>query len=93
MTKKSDKKRIWILTYLLTGAYDLNSVSSEIIEQNKRLKKKTDPNYYRDDKNLTPKEVNQRLDEAFGPKTDFSIHNFENNYDKLNAEEQGMHSH
>ena len=28
--------------------------------------------------------------EAFGPKTDFSVWNFENNYDKLNKEEQGM---
>ncbi len=87
--EKLERKRL----EKLTGAYDLNSVSSDIIEENKRLKKKTDPNYYRDDKNLSLKEVNQRLDEVFGPKTDFSIHNFENNYDKMNLEEQEMLTH
>ncbi len=40
---------------------------------------------------VPPKELNKRLDnEAFGPKTDFSVWNFENNYDKMNKEEQQM---
>ena len=40
---------------------------------------------------LPPKEFDERLNkEALGPKTDFSVWNFENNYDKLNKEEQEM---
>ena len=41
----------------------------------------------------TVEEEKKRLDEVFGAKTDFSISNFENNYDKFNQEEKEMITH
>ena len=72
----------------LTGEYNLNKVEPQKLENSIRLKNKTPDDYY--DINKPYNIAKKRIDEAFGPKTDFSISNFENNYDKMNKEEQGM---
>ena len=72
----------------LTGEYNLNKVDSKKLDDSIRLKNKTADDYYSHPSVLN--ENNKRLDEAFGPKTDFSISNFENNYDKFNQEEKEM---
>ena len=73
----------------LTGSYDLKKVKPDELQGYARLKNKTPDDYYHNDY-LPQKEMEKRLDEAFGPKTDFSVFNFENNYDKLNKEQQEM---
>ena len=72
-----------------TGAYDLKKADPNEINKHLKLTQKTPDDYY--STSVPNKELTKRLDnEAFGPKTDFSIWNYENNYDKLNKEEQGM---
>ncbi len=72
-----------------TGTYDLKNADLREVSKHLKLKEKTPDDYY--SMSVPPKELNRRLDnEALGPKTDFSIWNFENNYDKLNKEEQSM---
>jgi len=72
-----------------TGGYNLEKIAPEKIKEHLRLKEKTPDDYY--SMSLPSKELDERLNkEALGPKTDFSVWNFENNYDKLNKEEQEM---
>ena len=72
-----------------TGGYNLEKIAPEKIKEHLRLKEKTPDDYY--SLSVPRKELDERLNkEAFGPKTDFSVWNFENNYDKLNKEEQEM---
>jgi len=73
----------------LTGEYNLDKVAPQKLENSIKLKNKTPDDYYRERFDDLRKE-RERIDEAFGPKTDFSISNFENNYDKMNEEEKGM---
>jgi len=72
----------------ITGAYNLNKVDRNELQKHIRLENKTPDDYY--DVNQPYNIARKRIDEVFGPKTDFSISNFENNFDKMNKEEQAM---
>jgi len=72
----------------ITGAYNLNKVNPSELQKHIRLENKTPDDYH--DVNQPYHIAKKRIDEAFGPKTDFSISNFENNFDKMNKEEQAM---
>lgn len=74
----------------ITGTYDLRKADQSEIRKHIKLKEKRPDDYYRYDSTMDSKESKRRLDEVFGPKTDFSIWNFENNYGKMNKEEQEM---
>ncbi|MBE7021177.1 MAG: lytic transglycosylase domain-containing protein [Ruminococcaceae bacterium] len=75
----------------ITGEYNLSKISPDKLEDSIRLKKKTSDDYYKIFSNIS--EEQKRLDEALGAKTDFSISNFENNYDMFNQEEKEMITH
>ena len=75
----------------LTGQWDLKKVKSDELDNHIRLKNKRPDDYYREI--VDDKEQQKRLDEAFGSKTDFSLFNYENNYDKFNDEEKSMFTH
>lgn len=72
----------------ITGAYNLDKVNKDELQKHIKLEKKTPDDYY--DINQPYNIIRKRIDEAFGPKTDFSISNFENNFDKMNKEEQSI---
>lgn len=74
---------------LLTGAYKLEKVDKNTLKNHANLPKKT-PDDYHDINKLSVTEGARRIDEALGPKTDFSISNYENNYEKMNNEEKSM---
>lgn len=75
----------------ITGEYNLKNADPVKIDESMRLKNKTPDDYYHYTGDIN--EEKKRIDEVFGPKTDFSISNFENNYDKFNQEEQEMITH
>ena len=70
----------------LTGQYDLKKANPKDLDNHIKLKNKTPSNYYSEQ--VDDKEQKRRIDEVFGPKTDFSLSNYENNYDKFNKEEK-----
>lgn len=74
----------------LTGEYNLNNVDESKLKKLIKLENQTPEDYYRNNNNLSLNEEKKRINEAFGPKTDFSVWNFENNYDKMNLEEKEM---
>ena len=72
----------------LTGQWDLKKIDQDELDNHITLKNKRSDDYYREIVN--DKEQKKRLDEAFGPRTNFSLSNYENNYDKFNQEEKEM---